>query len=52
MEEFLAYIGIVSLIGGFGWLGYWLFKRIEWKNPIKSYIRKEVINYLEELRND
>lgn len=50
--ELLSYIGIASLIGGFGWLLYWLYNQVSWKNPIKSYIRKEVMSYLKELSDD
>ena len=53
--ELLSYIGILSILGGFGWLGYWLFTQVKWslpKNPIKTYIRKEVLAYLKELQND
>ena len=50
--ELLAYIGILAILGGLGWLGYWLSTQIKWKNPIKSYIRKVVMEYLKELSND
>jgi len=40
---FLVYKGLI-------WL--WVRKpRISFKNPLKSYIRKEVINYLKEIQN-
>lgn len=50
--EYLAYIGGLSLAGGLGYLTYLMVVRISWRNPIKSYIRKEVMNYLKELQND
>ena len=50
--EFLSYIGILTIIAGLGWLGYWLSTQITFRNPIKTYIRKVVLNYLKELQND
>jgi predicted DNA-binding transcriptional regulator len=50
--ELLAYIGILSILAGLGWLGYWLSSQIKWRNPIKRYIRKVVMDYLKELQND
>jgi hypothetical protein len=53
--ELLAYIGILSIIFGLGFLGYWLSTKVKWslpKNPVKSYIRKVVMEYLKELQND
>ena len=50
--EFLSIIGGLSLAGGVGYLAYLMVVKIRWRNPIKSYIRKEVMNYLKELQND
>jgi len=50
--EYLAYVGGLSLIGGLGYLTYLMFTKIRFTNPIKRYIRKEVMNYLKELQND
>ena len=52
MMNLLAYIGILSILAGLGWLGYWLSSQIKWRNPIKRYIRKVVMDYLKELQND
>lgn len=52
---------ILALIGAFtiGLASYkglvWIYKRtprISFKNPLKTYIRKEVITYLKQLKND
>ena len=49
----------LELIGAFsvGYLTFkgskWLWKRkpsLKWKNPLKTYIRKEVLNYLREIQ--
>ena len=50
--EYLAYIGIIAILVGFGWSGYWLLRQVKWGNPIKSYIKKVVMDYLKELQND
>lgn len=52
---------VLSVIGSFT-IGYitfkglvWTYKRtprISFKNPLKTYIRKEVITYLKQLKND
>ena len=52
---------ILAIIGAFtiGFASYkglvWIYKRtprISFKNPLKTYIRKEVITYLKQLKND
>lgn len=55
LEFILAIIGSLSL-------GYITFKGLRWlwvkrtlisfKNPLKSYIRKQVVEYLNELKNE
>jgi len=50
--EFLSYIGGLSLAGGLGYLIYLMVVKIRWRNPIKRYIKKVVIDYLKELQND
>jgi len=50
--EYLAYIGIIAILVGLGWLGYWLVRQVKWRNPIKRYIKKVVLEYLRELQND
>ena len=50
--EYLSYIGAASIVGGLGYLTYLMIVKIQWKNPLKSYIRREVMNYLKELQND
>lgn len=49
---YLSYIGIIAILAGLGWLGYWLVSQVKWRNPLKRYIRKEVITYLKHLQND
>ncbi len=58
-NEILTY-GL-ELLGAFtiGYLclrgGIWIWEHkpsFKWKNPIKSYIRREVINYLKEIQNE
>lgn len=51
----------LEIIGAFA-IGFITFKGIKWlwdrkpqvtfKNPLKTYIRKEVINYLKEIQNE
>ena len=52
---------ILAIIGAFtiGFASYkglvWIYKRIpriSFKNPLKTYIKKEVITYLKQLKND
>ena len=50
--EFLSYIGGLSLAVGLGYLIYLMVVKIRWRNPIKRYIKKVVIDYLKELQND
>ena len=50
--ELLSYVGMSSLVVGFGYLAYWLIKQIKWRNPIKRYIKKVVLDYLRDLQND
>ena len=52
MNELLSIIGGLSLCGGLGYLTYLMVVKISWTNPMKSYIRKEVMKYLKELQND
>tara|TARA_R110000772_G_scaffold267557_1_gene391866 strand:- start:135 stop:299 length:165 start_codon:yes stop_codon:yes gene_type:complete len=51
INDALPSIGAISL----GYLTYKLLKYIVSKiklNPLKTYIRKEVVNYLNEIKND
>jgi hypothetical protein len=50
--EYLAMVGGLSLAGGLGYLTYLMVLKIRWRNPIKRYIKKVVIDYLKELQND
>jgi hypothetical protein len=50
--EYLSYIGALSLVGGLGYLTYLMVVKIRWRNPIKRYIKKVVLDYLKELQND
>lgn len=47
IEFILAIVGALSL-------GYLTFKGIKWlfTNPLKWYIRKQVVEYLNELKNE
>jgi hypothetical protein len=49
--ELLSFVGLVSVLFAGGWGLYWLYNNVKVKNPIKSYIRKEVMNYLKELQD-
>ncbi len=55
LELVLAIIGAFAL-GLASYKGLvWLWSKrpaISYKNPIKTYIRKQVIEYLEELKNE
>jgi hypothetical protein len=50
--ELLSFVGLVSIVfaGGLGL--NWIYNNVKFKNPIKSYIRKEVLNYLKELQDE
>ena len=50
--ELLSFVGLVSVVFAIGWGLHWIYTNVKFKNPIKSYIRKEVLNYLQELQND
>lgn len=50
--EYLSYVGLASIVGSGLYLAYLMVKKIKWVNPIKSYIKKVVMNYLKELQND
>ena len=50
--EYLAYIGGLSILAGLGYLTYLMIVKIQWRNPIKRYIKKVVLDYLKELQND
>ena len=52
---------ILAIVGAFaiGYASYkglvWVYKRIppiSFKNPLKQYIRRQVVEYLKELKND
>jgi len=49
--EYLAIVGGLSLAGGLGYLTYLMVVKIRWRNPIKRYIKKVVLDYLKELQN-
>ncbi len=49
---YLASIGGACVLGGLGYLTYLMIVTIRFKNPIKAYIKKVVLNYLKELQND
>jgi len=55
IEIILAVIGAFS-VGFATYKGLsWLWRKAPWKsfkNPIKTYIRKEVIEYLKQLKNE
>lgn len=49
----LSSVGTLTLFGGLGFGFYKLFSYIrQKKNPVKVYIRKVVLDYLQELKND
>jgi len=55
LEYILAIIGAFTIgyasFKGFKWL--WVRRtRISLKNPLKQYIRRQVVEYLKELKND
>ena len=50
--EYLAVVGGLSLAGGLGYLTYLMVVKIRWRNPIKLYIKKVVLDYLKQLQND
>lgn len=51
MEQLLMIVGGLSLAGGLGYLTYLMVVKISWRNPIKRYIKKVVLDYLKELQN-
>lgn len=55
IETVLQIVGVIAIGGGIGkGIQYLWVKRprISLKNPLKQYIRKEVINYLKELQDE
>ena len=47
--------GAISAIIAIGYSTYYLYNKVKFKlpkNPVKSYIRKVVMEYLKELQND
>jgi len=50
--ELLSFVGLVSILFGAGFGAHWIYNNVKFENPIKSYIRKQVIEYLKELQND
>jgi len=50
--EFLSFVGLVSIIALLFYVIYWGATNLKFKNPIKSYIRKQVLTYLKELQDD
>jgi hypothetical protein len=49
--ELLSFVGLITILFSLGFGVYWLYNNVKVKNPIKSYIRKEVMNYLKELQD-
>ena len=52
METLLMIVGGLSLSFALGYLTYLMIVKIKFRNPIKQYIKKVVIEYLKELQND
>jgi len=53
IEYALALVGLLTTFYFVGFGGYKLFTYIRGKkNPVKEYIRREVMEYLKELQND
>jgi len=55
VTNILAGIGVLAVLFGLGRGLYYLWvkrPRITVKNPLKQYIRQEVINYLNQLKNE
>lgn len=51
INDALPSIGAISLGYGTFRLFKWIISKIK-RNPLKTYIQKEVINYLNEIKND
>ena len=51
MEKVFEIIGIFTIGTGISYGIFYLVKKVKWNNPIKSYIRKIVLDYLKELQN-
>jgi len=49
---YLASIGGACVLGGLGYLTYLMIVKIRFKNPIKAYIKKVVMDYLREISKD
>lgn len=50
--EYLAIVGGLAICFGLGYLSYLMVVKIKFRNPIKRYIKKVVMDYLKELQND
>jgi hypothetical protein len=55
MEKLLMLFGAISAIIVIGYSAHYFYNKVKFKlpkNPVKSYIRKQVLEYLKELQND
>jgi hypothetical protein len=51
MEKVFEIIGIFTIGIAISYGIFHSIKKVKWNNPIKSYIRKIVLDYLKELQN-